>query len=50
MSQLLALSLYSQFSRCASTSKTFVLRTMVVAMTNKRKSRDGGNRTRQKDK
>lgn len=36
MSPLLALSLYSQFSRCASTSKTFVLRTR--AMTNKEKA------------
>lgn len=31
MSQLLALSLYSRFLRCASTSKTFVLQ--VIAMT-----------------
>lgn len=37
MSQLLALSLYSQFSRCASTLKTFVLQ--VIAMTtNKEKA------------
>ena len=40
MSQLLALSLYSQFSRCASTSKTFVLRTR--AMTNKEKAVTAG--------
>lgn len=38
MSQLLALSLYSQFSRCASTLKTFVLRTRVTSMTNKEKA------------
>lgn len=36
MSQLLALSLYSRFLRCASTSKTFVLQ--VRAMTNKEKA------------
>lgn len=37
MSQLLALSLYSQFSRCASTSKTFVLQVRAM-MTNKEKA------------
>ena len=37
MSQLLALSLYSRFLRCASTSKTFVLRARAM-MTNKEKA------------
>lgn len=37
MSPLLALSLYSQFSRCASTSKTFVLQVRAM-MTNKEKA------------
>ena len=38
MSQLLALSLYSRFLRCASTSKTFALQTRVMSMTNKEKA------------
>lgn len=41
MSQLLALSLYSQFSRCASTSKTFVLRVRAMT-TNKEKAVTAG--------
>lgn len=41
MSQLLALSLYSRFLRCASTSKTFVLRVRAM-MTNKEKAVTAG--------
>lgn len=41
MSQLLALSLYSRFLRCASTSKTLVLR-RTRAMTNKEKAVTAG--------